>query len=153
MSHRPLLKKLILASLAMLIAATLVSACTPDPPKTLTGADKDAVLAYSESIADNLLDGYNTADYATFTQDMNDTMKKTLNEDYFKKNIIGSVFSKVGKYQSRSIESVLQTSKYVTVVYTAKFEKDDPVAVRISLDPAGAHQVSGLWFDSANLRK
>ncbi|HEY3343614.1 MAG TPA: DUF3887 domain-containing protein [Anaerolineaceae bacterium] len=153
MVARPRKIKLALTGIILLLLALLSTACTPDPPKTLTGAEKDAVLGYSEKIADNLLSGYNSADYATFALDMNDTMKKTLTEDYFKKNIIGSVFSKVGKYESRTVESVLQTRKYVTVVYNAKFSGDDPVVVRVSLDPAGAHQISGLWFDSVNLRK
>jgi hypothetical protein len=33
------------------------------------------------------------------------------------------------------------------VVYTAKFEKDDNVTVRVVFRAEDPHQISGLWFN------
>jgi hypothetical protein len=154
MSHRSHLRNALLAALMLLTLAISISACSsPTPSSGLTGKDKDTVMAFADPIVDNLFAGYNGNDYAKFSTDMNDTMKKSVNEAYFTKTINGIVFAKIGKYKSRSIDQVIQSSTYVTIVYNAKFEKDDPVVVRLSIDTAAPHLISGLYFDSANLRK
>jgi hypothetical protein len=156
MLTRLLVKKYGWIILTTVLTAALLSACSllgGTSPKTLTGADKDAVLAYSEPIADDLLAGYSDKDYAAFSKDFNDTMKKGLSEQYFNSTLLPTVFDKIGKYQSRTVESVTQSANYVTVIYNAKFENDDPVVIRLSLDPNDPHQVSGLYFDSVKLRQ
>ncbi len=151
-----LLKRSGLNIVSIILAAAVLSACSlfgGDAPKQLTGADKDAVLAYSESIADSLLTGYNDKDYAAFSKDFTDTMKKGITEQSFKDSLLPNVFGKVGKYQSRTVETVTQSPTFVTVIYNAKFENDDPVVIRLSLDLNDPHQVNGLYFDSVKLRQ
>jgi hypothetical protein len=145
-----------LNTVLVLLAAAILGACSlfgGSAPKTLTGADKDAVLAYSEPIADNLLAGFNDKDYTAFSKDFTDTMKKGITEQSFKDSLLPKVFDKVGKYQSRTVESVTQSPTFVTVIYNAKFDNDDPVVIRLSLDLKDPHQVSGLYFDSVKLRQ
>jgi hypothetical protein len=156
MSHRSHFRNAVLAVLMLLTLAISISACSSSSTPSsagLTGKDKENVLAYVDPIVDNLFAGYNSSDYAKFSKDMNETMKKSVNADYFTKTINGIVFAKIGKYNSRAVDQVIQSTNYVTIVYNAKFEKDDPVVVRLSVDTAEPHLISGLYFDSANLRK
>lgn len=155
MTARPQSRRFVWLILALILAASSLTACSLGAPaaKTLTGADKDAVLVYSEPIADNLLAGYNSADYATFSKDFDDAMKKGIPEGSFKNSLLPTISGKIGNYVSRTVESVSQSSNFVTVVYNAKFEDDEPVVVRLSLSTNTPHQVTGLWFDSAKLRQ
>ncbi len=143
------------ALLIFLLTGMLVlSGCSGgNQSTTLTGADKDAVLAYSEPAADHLMEAFNSGDYAAFMQDMNPAMTKSITQQQFDANMRGVVYAKIGNYHSRQVEQVIKGSNYVTVIYNAKFEKDSPVIIRLSFDPAEPHKISGIYFDSANLRK
>ncbi len=132
-----------------LLAATGLAGCTTQ--KTLEGSDRDAVLAYSEPIADNLFQGMNSGDYATFSRDFNDQMLKGIPEATFTGSFLPNVAGKLGKYISRQVDSVTQVGNNVLIVYTAKFEQDDNVTVRFSLEQAEPHHVSGLYFNSPTL--
>ena len=117
----------------------------------LTGAARDAVLAYSEAKTDNLMQAIHSNEYAAFSRDLNDRMKSAVTETSFaamQKNVV----SKIGNHVSRQVNSVVETNDNVTIVYTAKFENDDPVTMRVSFEKAEPHRISGLWFDSAKLR-
>lgn len=137
----------------LLLAAALLAGCIGNQSTTLTGAEKDAVLAYSEPAADRLFAAYNRGDYAAFIQDMDSKMTAAITRQQFDTGMRGTIFSKLGNYQSRQVDQVVKTSAAVTVVYRARFEKDYPVLIRLSFDTSPAHKISGLYFDSANLRK
>lgn len=128
-----------------------LAACAPSA-KTLTGADRDAVLAYSEPKTDNVLAGLNANDYAAFTRDFDDKMKSASTKASFA-DLQTKVPGKIGKYVSRQVDSVTQQGEFIVVQYTAKFESEDGVTVRVVFDVAEPHLVSGLWFDSAKLRQ
>ncbi len=118
----------------------------------LTGAERNAVLAYSEAKTDNLMMEINRNDYAAFSRDLNDKMKGAITADGLA-NMRTKVNDKIGNYVSRQVESVLQSGDNVTVIYTARFENDDAVTMRVSFETAEPHRISGLWFDSEKLRK
>jgi maltose-binding protein MalE len=119
---------------------------------TLTGAEKDAVLAYGEAMTDNLMEGMNAADYATFSKDFSDAMKEGIPETGFA-SMLEKITGKIGAYESRVVSSVEQSGDYVAVIYAAKFEQDEPVTVRVVFEIAEPHRIAGLWFDSEKLRK
>ena len=119
--------------------------------KTLTGSDKDAVLAYTEPKTTNLLTAIDNRDYAAFSRDLNDRMKSAITADGLTA-MRAKVSDKIGKYVSREVTSVTPAGEFITVIYTARFENDDPVTVRVSFEAAEPHRVSGLYFDSAKLR-
>jgi hypothetical protein len=54
-------------------------------------------------------------------------------------------------FSSRQVDSVTQFGSNVLVICTAKFEKDDKVTIRLSLEQADPHHVSGLCFSSPTL--
>ena len=118
----------------------------------LTGAERDAVLAYSETKTDSLMKAINSNDYAAFSRDLNDKMKSGINADGLV-NMRTKVNDKIGNYVSRQVSSVLQSGDNVTVIYMAKFDNDDAVTVRVVFETAEPHRISGLWFDSAKLRQ
>ncbi|MBP1466445.1 DUF3887 domain-containing protein [Candidatus Chloroploca sp. M-50] len=112
----------------------------------LTGTDMDAVLAFSEDKTDALLSGMNNNDYAAFAQDFDVDMRKAMPQaqfDALKKDRD----AKLGLYVSREVSSVVLSNEFYAVNYTAKFEKDDNVVVRVVFHVAEPHQVSGLWFN------
>ena len=137
----------------LLVCAALIglAGCTGASAKALQGSEREAVLAYSEPIADNLLQGMNAADYAAFSRDFNAQMKSGISEQAFQSNLLAAVVGKVGKYVSRQVSSVSQVGSNLLVIYTAKFEQEDNVTIRLSLEQAEPHHVSGLYFNSPKL--
>jgi len=131
-----------------------VSALATDQPShgcvsqetSLTEADREAVLAFSEAKSDNLLAGMNTNDYAAFSKDFDQDMLNAMTQTEFDK-LKKDRDAKLGLYVSRVVNSVVQTGDFVAVVYDAKFEKNDAVTVRIVFRVADPHEVSGLWFN------
>lgn len=144
------MKKCVL--LGILILAVVLTACSQPAPRTLTGTERDAVLAYSEAITDNLLAGMNAGDYDVFSRDFNQAMLDSISPADFVDMQV-QIGGKIGAYVSREVQTVQQLEDMVTVTYTAEFEQDSPVIVRVVFEVAEPHQVTGLWFDSAKLRQ
>jgi uncharacterized membrane protein YhfC len=140
---------LVLVLVAMTAGAVFVAVA---PSSQLTGSEKDAVLAYSESKTDNLLQGLNNNDYAVFARDLNDQMKAAIPETTLAK-MRTQVSDKIGNYVSRQVQSISRSGDSVTVIYAARFANDDQVTLRVSFEAAEPHRISGLWFDSPQLRQ
>lgn len=139
------MKKVYVLALAGLLVSFLAG-CGGSQGTTLSGADQDAVLAYSEAKSDNLLAGMNANDYAAFSKDFDQDMLNAMAQTEFDK-LKKDRDTKLGLYVSRAVNSVVQTGDFVAVIYDAKFEKDDAVTVRIVFRVADPHEVSGLWFN------
>ncbi len=137
----------------VMLASLLLSACgAKATPQTLSGEAREAVLAYSETVTDNLLKGLSEGDYAAFSRDFTEQMQTSLSEAKFPDLSLQTI-GKIGAYVSREVQSVEQLDDFITVIYSAKFEQDDPVVVRVVFEAAEPHLVTGLWFDSAKLRQ
>lgn len=130
--------------LAVLIISLLSGCGSKDT--TLTGADREAVLAFSEAKTDNLMTGMNANDYATFSIDFDEAMSNAMNQsefDTFKKDRD----TKLGAYVSRQVNSVTQSGGYYVVIYDTKFEKDGAVTMRVVFNTSDPHEIIGLWFN------
>lgn len=138
-----IMKKLTMLLLTVL-AVGILSACGSQGT-TLTGKEADAVLAFSEAKTDNLLAGMNAGDYAVFSQDFDADMLAAMTQAQFDK-LKTDRDTKLGLYISREVASVVQIDDFYAVNYTAKFEKQDAVPVRVVFRMAEPHEVSGLWF-------
>jgi mRNA-degrading endonuclease YafQ of YafQ-DinJ toxin-antitoxin module len=141
----------------MLIIASLIGGCallSPAQSKTVTleGEEREAVLEYAAPMGENLISGLVNRDYATFSKDFDATMKKGMDEAAFEK-LLSTLTDKLGAYQSHEISQVLQDEKYTIVIYRLTYEKDNLVTMRIVFNRAEPHLISGLWFDSPELRK
>jgi len=132
---------LFLAAILLTLLAGCGSQGTP-----LTGADRDAVLAFSESKTDNLLAGMNAGDYATLSADFDADMLAAMSQTQFDA-LKKDRDAKLGLYLSRQVDSVAQQGDFYVVFYNAKFEKDEAVIVRVVFRISDPHQVSGLWFN------
>jgi len=132
----------------LLIATLFMSILASCAPKTtpLSGADRNAVLAYSEPKTDNLLAGMNAGDYAMFSANFDADMLAAMTESKFN-TLKADRDAKLGFYVSRTVDTVFQQGDFYVVVYLAKFEKDEAVTVRVVFRMAEPHQVSGLWFN------
>jgi hypothetical protein len=113
---------------------------------TLTGADKDAVLAFSEAKTDNLLAGMNANDYTLFSKDFDQEMLSAMSKTQFDA-LKKDRDAKLGLYVSRQVNSIVQQGDFYAVIYDAKFEKDAAVTIRVVFRIAEPHQISGLWFN------
>jgi len=142
-------------SIAVFVLLILVwlAACAPQE-KTLSGADREAVLAFSEAATDNLFAGMVAADYEIFSRDLDADMRAAIPADNFA-TWKQELDDKIGGYISREVDQVKQSpsGEFYTVIYTARFEQDEPVTVRVVFRAAEPHSISGLWFDSPTLRQ
>ncbi len=138
---------LLFAGIIAVVALTL-----PQPPPALSGSARASVLTYSEPETDNMMAGMNANDYTAFSRDFDDKMKTGITSAQFA-NLEQTVVGKIGKYVSRQVADVQQSGDFVTVIYTAKFENDDPVTITVAFHMAEPHQIAGLHFNSAKLRQ
>lgn len=139
-----------LISISLFLLLVAVTGCSNSKP--ITGADRDAVLAYSEPETEHLLQAYNENDYASFSKNFDAAMLKGIDEKGFA-NLESTLMPRLGKYVSRTVDSVSYLRNYIQVEYRAKYELDDPVTVRVVFNQDAAHTIAGLWFDSAKLRQ
>jgi hypothetical protein len=137
-------KKIYFLFLAALLVS-LLAGCGPTET-TLAGAERDAVLAFSESKTDNLLAGMNANDYTAFSRDFDQAMLNGITRAQFE-ILKKDRDAKLGLYVSRQVNNVLQTGDFYLVLYDAKFEKETAVTVRVVFRIADPHEVSGLWFN------
>lgn len=147
-----MIRKTSLSILMVFLAGGLLlfaAACAPKVTK-VEGAEKDQVLSWSEPMADNLFAALNSGDYTAFSTDLDSAMKTAMPESGLQS--LEKTLTKVGKWQSRSVDHVEKTPGYYVVVYNAKFEQDN-VTVRLTFTQAEPHKVSGLWLTSPKLAK
>jgi hypothetical protein len=137
-------KKIHLLWLAVSLVSILVGCGSRET--ALSGAAKEAVLAFSEAKTDNLLAGMNANDYTTFSKDFDQDMLNAMTESEFAK-LKADRDATLGPYVSRTVKEVVQSGDFYAVIYDAVFEKEDAVSVRVVFRVADPHAVSGLWFD------
>ncbi len=137
----------------LLAAALLVLALTAClPGKAVKGDDQKAVLAYVEPIADPIFAGIENNDYALFSQDFDETMKKGIDEASFQQ-LRDLLSTKVGSYQSREVSSVRDVDGTMLVIYTAVYSNAKQVVINLSVSGSEPHLVTGLYFNAPELRK
>ena len=141
----------------LLLAALLMTGCallSPGGGRTVTleGDQLDEALLYAQPKAEGLLQGLIEGDYEQFALDFDPTMKSGMDQTAFE-NLKETFSVKLGDYQSHSVQTVLQNNTYTFVIYQLVFEKDDAVTMRVVLDKNEPHLITGLWFDSLELRK
>jgi hypothetical protein len=140
-------------SLVLILVVMLgtLAGCTASP-KAVEGAELDAVLAYAEPMADNELAALNAADYDAFVKDYDETMLKLTTPEKFN-DLVALVSSRLGKYLSREVSVVTAVGDdAILVIYSAKFENEEGVTIKLVFQPDGDHLITGLWFDSPKLR-
>ncbi len=103
------------------------------------------MLAYAEDKTTNMMAGLRSGDYAAFSRDFDEAMRKALPADKFPA-FRDDVRAKIGDLQSRKVDSVRQSGDFIAVVYAARFTANDNVALRVVFRAAAPHQIGGLFY-------
>ena len=106
------------------------------------------MLAYAEAKTSNLMAGLKSGDYAAFSRDFDEAMRKALPADKFAA-FRDDIRAKIGDFQSRKVDSVRQTGDFVAVVYAARFTANDNVTLRVVFRVAEPHPIGGLVLQVA----
>ena len=138
------MQKISLLWLAMSLVGLLLGCGSGEV--TLSGEEKDAVLAFSEAKTDSLFAGMNANDYTAFSKDFDQDMLNAITESEFAR-LKSDRDARLGLYISRTVNRVVQSGDFYAVIYYAVFEKEEAVSVRVVFRVADPHEVSGLWFD------
>lgn len=138
------MRKIARYPLVILVLSTFVwfTACE----RTLSGTEKTAVLAFSETTTDNLLVGLTANDYAAFSRDFDSDMYEEISATDFaawKQKLD----NQLGKYISRQVNQVTQADEFYVVVYQAKFEQEEQVTLTVAFH-ASDHSIAFLSFDA-----
>jgi len=131
--------------LTAVLLAGLLSACSGEVGTKLEGEALDDALAYVDPITENLLEGLQTKDYATFSQDFNDEMLKGIDATKFDA-LYKQLDDQIGAYQSHGNPTVTDFGKMVTAEYESQFAKTDKVKIVVTVTKEEPHQVTGLYF-------
>ena len=99
------MKKMYVLVLALMVVSFLAGCGSKET--SLTGVDRDAVLAFSESKTDNLVAGMKSNDYAMFSGDFDQDMLKAITQSQFDA-LKKDRDAKLGAYVSRQVNSVTQ---------------------------------------------
>ena len=117
-------------------------------------ADVEQVRGYADPVTEQILVAMNEDDYAMYSEDFDQTMKNAMSEAVFDEtNAV--IRSKIGDYVSKEFWKAESKDQYTIVYYKAKFtdEPADVTARVVFQEIGGDMKVSGLWFDSPELRK
>ena len=137
---KPFIKEAAMISLVVLI----LSGCVDQRPSFFTD---------SENIAENILQSLNNNDYQGFIKDFSEEMKNEYTLQVFT-DTKEFLDSKIGAYISKEIHSAKRDEGYIVVFYSAQFENEDNVIVKVVFkEDDETHKVYGLWFDSPKLRE
>jgi hypothetical protein len=141
----------VLLALVVLVGVC-VSGCTSQDT-VISGEERMAVLAYADTIADNLLQGFNEDNYTMYSRDFSAEMKGGLTGAAFRQNR-EFVVSRIGLYESRGDPVVTESGEYIAVNYPADFERENGVNVRfVFRNGDESHRLYGLWFNSPMLNR
>ena len=150
------MKKGIISLIVIIVAAAIVILgyiyLSSTSMQEVTGTEKEEILLYAEPVVDNMLIAYNEGDYTSLITDFNEEMKNALTEGVFMQNR-ELVSSLIGNYVSRGTPIILESGISKVLIYSAEFEKESGVEVRIVFTKYGDNNlVSGFWYNSPKLR-
>lgn len=143
---------------ALAMVAVLLFVFTGCSKTKVEKLDTAQVSEYSDPMTESILTGINEDSYEKYSKDFDEIMKKQLSEKVFTDSQ-KMIKEKIGEYVSKTInkaEKVTQKdTEYTIAYYTAKFTKEPgEVSVKVVFSEVdGKKYVTGLWFDSPNLRK
>lgn len=144
--------RILTCMIAVIVAVAISGGCMEKSGVEV--ADVEQVRGYADPVTENILVAMNEGDYAIYSEDFDQTMKNAMTEAVFDEtNTV--IRSKIGDYVSKEFWKAESKDQYTIVYYKAKFT-DEPadVTVRVVFQEInGEMKVSGLWFDSPELRK
>ena len=134
--------------LAFALVFVIFTGCIGQIPED----EKTQWYTIATPIAENILSSLNDNNYQGFVRDFSEETKNaTTPEDFVE--LREFLTSTIGKYISSTPTEVTEEEGYIVVYFTAKFEQEENVTVRVVFKEGdNTHEVYGLWFDSPKLR-
>ncbi len=148
-------KKLAESAVVLLLITGFVTACaTGNAAPRTAGFTESEVRAFADPAVDSLLQAMNTGDYAGYTANFDEQLKKNVTPKLF--DLLNpKKIEVVGNYVSREFAKMVPKDGSFTLTYKAKFTKE-PADVTITViikDEGGKLYVGGLNFDSPLMRQ
>lgn len=137
-------RALYLFFLVILISLTACSAVQATPEYMPEGPERDSVVADTDVFIQNIVSGIETKDYATFSQDFDDTMLAAMKPANFEQ--LTSMYSPLGKATSIELLNVQLAGDYLAVRYTVTYP-EKVLTFRVVVDQNDPRKVGGLWLD------
>lgn len=113
---------------------------------SITGSQRDAVLAYANPMTDNLINGMTTGNYQVFSKDFDDAMLKAMNETNFT-TMIQKIQTDEGTYQSHQVAQVTAKGNFIIVIYVVNYAQVENIRMQVVFTTSTPHKISGLWFN------
>jgi hypothetical protein len=126
----------------LLVLPVLAAGCGPAKPAALTDDEVNV-------LAENILTALDNNDYAAFSRDFSDEMKKALPEEQFK-GLADMLHAHSGKFVSAGSSSLSNKQGFAIYQIPCEYEHEE-VLVTIVFRINGKN-VEGLFFDSPFLR-
>lgn len=89
------------------------------------------MLAFSESVTDNVFEGLSANDYTVFSRDFDSDMLERVSAADFT-DLKQEFDRKLGNYRSRQVDRVTKADEFFVVTYTAEFDKEEKVTLTIA---------------------
>jgi PBP1b-binding outer membrane lipoprotein LpoB len=135
--------------ISIILVLVFITGCST---KTTTTATTQAEPSYASAMTDNILAALSQDNYAKFSQDLDEAMKEAMKEMNFH-GLSSQLKDKVGDYVSKELQIVQVKDGITTVVYAAKYTKDDNVTITISFRIVDSQNlVAGLYFNAPSLQ-
>jgi hypothetical protein len=126
------------------LVAFLLSACQPKVEVTyIEGDEKSEVIAVAQPIAEHILAGVASNDYALFSQDFDAEMKAALTATQFE--AIVKTYGGLGQLQSTELINIEDKTEFYGVNFKVTYP-EKVVLMLIVLAKSDPDLVSGLWF-------
>jgi len=130
-----------------LVALAWLTGCE----RELSGANRAAVLAFSEAATDSMLAGLAANDYATFSRDFDPDLQELMPAADFP-DWKQELDSKLGRYLSRQVDRVTRSDEFYVVFYQVRFEQDESVLLEVAFHAKKPHPIAHLGLGSDKLR-
>ncbi len=140
--------------MAVIVAVAVSGGCVEKSGVEVDDVVLEQVRGYADPVTEQILVAMNKNDYARYSEDFDQTMKNAMTEAVFDETN-AAIRSKIGDYVSKEFWKAESKDQYTIVYYNAKFT-DEPADVTVKVvfqEIGGGMKVSGLWFDSPELRK
>ena len=120
--------------------------------KKIDADEKEKISALVTPRIDSLMQGFSENNYQKFSEFFNAKLLAGMPKSGFN-DTRKMITEKIGNYQSYEIADILETQDFITVICNADFDNEDKVTIRVIFDPDADYAISGIWFDSPELRK
>lgn len=146
--HKKILHS-VLTLTCVIVFIILAAGCTLN--SQVSSDEKEKISTLVTPKIESMMQGFNEDDYPKFSTDFSEKLLggMPLSGFYDTRKMLTE---KIGNYQSFEIADIMNTQSFITVVCDAVFENAGKVTIRVIFDPKDDYSITGLWFDSPELR-